>query len=226
MNSLWRRAAWVRVAPFAIFIALLWVRAHAPDWLPADFDVRWLYGVQAFLVALMLLVLRREYGELVGQLAPSARQAITAIAVGLGVFALWITLDAPWMVLGEPAAGFVPVDAQGSVEWPLVALRVAGAALVVPVMEELFWRSFLMRWVDDPAFESVAPGAVSTKALVVSTFLFVLVHTQWLAAAIAGLAYAWLYMRTGRLWTAIIAHAVTNAALAAWVLATRQWSYW
>ncbi len=52
------------------------------------------------------------------------------------------------------------------------------------------------------------------------------VHTQWLAAAIAGLAYAWLYMRTGRLWTAILAHAVTNAALAAWVLSTGQWQYW
>jgi CAAX prenyl protease-like protein len=226
MNSLARRAAWVRVLPFALFIALLALRGQAQSWLPAEWDPRWIYAVQTALVAALLLALRRDYGELVRQLVPTARQAITAVAVGLVVFVLWITLDAPWMVLGQASASFAPVDAQGNVDWALVAFRVAGAALVVPVMEELFWRSFVMRWVDDPLFERVAPGAVSMKAVIVSTFLFVLAHTQWLAAAVAGLAYALLYMRTGRLWTAIVAHAVTNAALAVWVLATRQWQYW
>jgi uncharacterized protein len=198
MNSLARRAAWVRVLPFALFIALLALRGQAQSWLPAGWDPRWIYAVQTALVAAVLLALRRDYGELVRQLAPTTRQAITAVAVGLVVFVLWITLDAPWMVLGQPSASFTPVDAQGNVDWALVAFRVAGAALVVPVMEELFWRSFVMRWVDDPQFERVAPGAVSMKAVTVSTFLFVLAHTQWLAAAIAGLAYALLYMRTGR----------------------------
>lgn len=226
MNSLARRAAWVRVLPFALFIALLALRGQAQRWLPEGWDARWIYAAQITLVAAMLLALRRDYGELVRQLAPSARQALAAVAVGLVVFVLWITLDAPWMVLGQASASFAPIDAQGNVDWPLVAFRVAGAALVVPVMEELFWRSFLMRWVDDPQFERVAPGAVSLKAIIVSTFLFVLAHTQWLAAAIAGVTYALLYMRTGRLWTAIVAHAVTNAALAAWVLATKQWQYW
>jgi CAAX prenyl protease-like protein len=226
MNSLARRAAWVRVLPFALFIALLALRGQAPSWLPAGWDPRWIYAVQTALVAAALLALRRDYGELVRQLAPTARQALVAVTVGLVVFVLWITLDAPWMTLGQASAGFAPVDPQGSIDWPLVAFRVAGAALVVPVMEELFWRSFLMRWVDDAQFERVAPGAVSTKAVIVSTFVFVLAHTQWLAAAIAGVAYALLYMRTGRLWTAIVAHAVTNAALATWVLATKQWQYW
>jgi hypothetical protein len=226
MNSLRRRAAWVRVLPFALFIALLAVRAHAPTLLPQGWDERWLYGVQAALVAAVLLVLRRDYGELAAQLRPTAAQALTATLVGLVVFVLWITLDAPWMVMGTPAASFEPVDAQGRLEPWLVLARVAGAVLVVPVMEELFWRSFLMRWIDDARFERVDPATASARAVVVSTFVFVLVHPQWLAAVIAGLAYALLYIRTGRLWTAILAHAVTNAALAAWVLATRQWQFW
>ena len=38
---------------------------------------------------------------------------------------------------------------------PLVAVRWIGATLVVPVMEELFWRSFLMRWFQRTQFETV-----------------------------------------------------------------------
>ena len=56
--------------------------------------------------------------------------------------------------------------------------------------------------------------------------MFVLAHTLWLAAIVAGLAYALLYVRTGKLWVPVIAHAVTNGALGIWVLATRQWAFW
>jgi uncharacterized protein len=96
----------------------------------------------------------------------------------------------------------------------------------VPVMEELFWRSFLMRWIQQPVFEGLAPAQVGLKALLLSTFVFVLAHTLWLAAAIAGLAYALLYMRTGSLWTAVIAHAVTNGVLGVWVVMTGNWQFW
>ncbi len=225
MNSLLRRAAWVRVLPFVLFIALLALRGQVEASAPS-FDARWLYGLQALLVGATLLVLRKEYGELVSQLRPARRETLWAVLVGLVVFALWITLDAPWMMLGTPAASFAPVDAQGHLDVPLILLRVVGAVLVVPVMEELFWRSFLMRWIDDPTFERVDPARVSAKAVVLSTFIFVLAHPQWLAAAIAGLAYALLYKRSGKLWTAIVAHAVTNAALAVWVISNRQWQFW
>ena len=99
-------------------------------------------------------------------------------------------------------------------------------ALLVPVMEEIFWRSFLLRWFQHPVFESVAPARVGLKAVVLATFLFVLAHTLWLAAIVAGLAYAWLYIHTEKLWVAVIAHAVTNGILGAWVLATGNWQFW
>ena len=63
------------------------------------------------------------------------------VAVGAAVFALWIHLDAPWMLLGVPTATFVPLDAAGHLDVGLVALRLAGAVLVVPAIEELFWRA-------------------------------------------------------------------------------------
>jgi hypothetical protein len=169
---------------------------------------------------------RREYGELSQQLAPDARELLLAVGVGVAVFALWITLDAPWMRLGAPVAKFIPVGGNGELLWPRIAARWVGAALLVPLMEELFWRSFVMRWIDSAHFEAVDPRQTSAKAVVLSTFLFMLAHTLWLAAILAGLAYAWLYRRTGRLWVPVVAHAVTNGVLGAWVIATGQWAYW
>ena len=220
------RAALARVVPFAAFMVLLAIRGAVPEDGSWGIDPRWLYGVTVLVVGGLLAWFWREYGELVSQTLPTLAEAALAVAVGLVVFGLWINLDAPWMRLGEPSAGFVPKDANGQLLWPLIAVRWIGASLLVPVMEELFWRSFLMRWIQSPQFESVVPQRVALKAIVLSTFVFVLAHTLWLAAIIAGLAYAWLYVRTGKLWVPIIAHAVTNGALGVWVVVTGNWAFW
>lgn len=222
-----RRSALVRVAPFVFFMAVLALRGVAPGDGSWGFDVRWLYALQAGGTALLLALWWREYGELGLQTGPTWRETLLAVAVGMVVFVLWIHLDAPWMTLSIGATeAFVPRTADGGLDWPLIAVRTAGAALLVPVMEELFWRSFLMRWIQQPVFESVPPAAVGLRAVVLSTFVFVLAHTLWLAAIVAALAYAWLYIRSGKLWTAVIAHAVTNGALGAWVVATGNWQFW
>jgi hypothetical protein len=220
------RAAWLRIVPFALFVALLALRGAAPTDGSWGIDPRWIYGVTVVAVGGLLAVFWREYGEFARQQRPTAAEALLATAVGLGVFALWIQLDAPWMTIGAPSAGFTPLTAAGTIDWPLVAVRWVGAALVVPVMEELFWRSFLMRWIERPVFEGVDPQRVGAKAIVLSTFVFVLAHTMWLAAIVAGLAYAWLYVRSGKLWLPVIAHAATNGALGAWVVATGNWQFW
>jgi hypothetical protein len=221
-------AALARCVPFAVFMALLALRGYLPGDLgqALGVDARWIYGAQAVVVGALLAWYWRQYGELARQNLPDARELGWSVVVGIAVFAVWVRLDAPWMQLGSATASFVPLDAGGRLIWPLVALRIAGAALVVPVMEELFWRSFLMRWVQHPGFERVDPQRVGLKAVVLSTFLFTLAHTLWLAAVLAGLAYALLYRRTGRLWTAVIAHAVTNAMLGVWVIWTGRWEFW
>jgi uncharacterized protein len=220
------RGALARVVPFVLFMLLLAVRGSLPADGSAGIDPRWVYGIGVLLAGGALWWFRREYGELARQALPDSREMLLAVGVGLVVFALWITLDAPWMTLGSPTASFLPVDGDGRVDWPLVAVRWVGAALLVPVMEELFWRSFLMRWIERPQFEVVVPQRVGLRAVVLSTFVFMLAHTLWLAAIVAGLAYAWLYVRTGKLWVPIVAHAVTNGALGVWVVATGNWAFW
>ena len=220
------RAALARILPFVAFMVLLALRGAMPADGSWGIDPKWVYGITVLVVGALLAWYWREYGELSAQLLPDFKEFALAVVVGVLVFALWINLDAPWMRLGEASAIFIPVDANGQLQWPLLIVRWMGAALLVPVMEELFWRSFLMRWVENPQFESVVPQRVGLKAVVLSTFVFVLAHTLWLAAIVAGLAYAWLYVRTGKLWVPIIAHAVTNGVLGLWVVMTGKWAFW
>jgi CAAX prenyl protease-like protein len=222
------RAAFVRCAPFAVFMALLALRGVVPEDGSWGIDPRWLYGVKVLVVGAMLWWWRREYTELRWAAAerPTAMQLALAVAVGFAVFAMWIRLDAPWMTVGVGAVGFTPIGAEGRIDWALVVVRCMGAVLLVPVMEELFWRSFLMRWVQQQDFLALAPARAGLRAVLISAAVFALAHPLWLAALLTGVIYAWLYGKTERLWVPTIAHAVTNAALAAHVLATEQWQFW
>jgi len=67
---------------------------------------------------------------------------------------------------------------------------------------------------------------VTFKAMLMSSCVFAMAHTLWLAAIVAGLLYAWLYKRTGKLWAPIVAHAVTNGLLGFWVVMMGQWQFW
>lgn len=217
------REALPRAAPFAAYMLFI-VIADVLDTLgvPAA-QLRWLYGVKIAVVAALLWAYRRRYHELTGP-APSWPALGLALVCGVLVLVLWVNLDAPWMMVGQ-SAGFDPRTA-GAIDWPLVAMRIAGAALVVPVMEELFWRSFLLRWITDARFERLDPRAVGVKAFVVTAVLFGVEHNLWLAGVVAGVAYGGLYMYTRSLWAAIAAHAVTNGLLGVWIVLTKQWTYW
>lgn len=214
----------VRALPFALYIALLALEGVLPGLAPG-FDVRWLYPAKAGLVTLALAVLWRHYGEL-RTWGLSAGNLLLSVAVGIGVLVLWVNLDAGWMLMGEPGKGYDPRDAAGGIDWMLVAFRIAGAALVVPLMEELFWRSFLQRWVQQSDFLSLDPARIGVRALAIASALFAVEHLQWFAGLVAGLAYGWLYIRTRSLWAPVVAHAVTNGGLGAYVVSTGQWSFW
>jgi CAAX prenyl protease-like protein len=212
-----------RVLPFAVYIAFIFVGDMLTRLGFQPQELRWLYCVKIALVLAVLCWYRRSYGELAWR-RPGAAALAASLAVGAVVLVLWINLDAGWMQVGT-SAGFDPRNG-GRIDWWLVALRLTGAALVVPVMEELFWRSFLLRWIEAADFINVNPAHVRIKAFIVSVILFGFEHNLWLAGVVAGAAYSLLYMRTGKLWTAIFAHAVTNGLLGLWIILTGHWTYW
>lgn len=209
-----------RVLPFGIYILFL-----AISGISVNVDSRWLYPVQVGLVAAVLIYLWHRYEELPRLRALHGGNWALAFIVGLIVFILWIRLDAAWMTIGNTGKGFDPRD-DDHLNVVLAVSRVLGAALVVPLMEELFWRSFVMRWIDKPAFLAVSPIAVSFRALALSSIVFAVEHHLWFAGLIAGLAYGGLYRVTGNLWVPVIAHAVTNGLLGVWVLYTGSWQFW
>ncbi len=223
-----RRPILIRSLPFLIFIALLALRDQIGGWAGEGFDVRLIYPVKTVLVAALLVYWWREYTELRELPASGAWLWLWAPLLGVGVFALWINLDHGWLNIASPE-GFVydPRDPRtGQIQWELAAMRLAGAALLLPVMEELFWRSFVMRWIDKHDFLNLAPALISLKAIVVSSLVFGVEHTLWFAGILAGLAYGWLYRASGSLWPPIVAHAVTNGLLGVWVLYTGKWQFW
>jgi CAAX prenyl protease-like protein len=216
-------AAWMRILPFAAYLFFIVAGDVLERLGVAASSLLWLYPLKIAAVALLLALFWRQYHEL-HPFRLSSTQALTALATGVLVLVLWVGLDASWMIIGSPS-GFDP-HSEGQIDWLLVAIRIFGAALVVPVMEELFWRSFLMRWIAAPDFESVEPSQLGLKSFIITVLLFGFEHNLWLAGIVAGAAYSLLYMRHRTLWSPILAHAVTNGLLGLWVVRTGNWSYW
>lgn len=217
------RAAWTRILPFMTYMLFI-VFADLAQRLGASAEqIRLMYPVKILSVAALLVVFWRHYDEL-RHFAWRWTWTVIALVSGVLTWWLWVTLDADWMVLGQ-SSGFDPSRVDG-LNWPLVVVRIAGAALVVPIMEELFWRSFLLRWLSQQQFQLVAPQSIPWHYIVVSSILFGIEHNTWLAGVIAGIIYAWIYRRSGNLWVAIFAHAVTNAVLGGWIVLTGSWQYW
>lgn len=216
-------AAWARILPFLVYIFFIF----AVDMLGrlgfSAEQLRWMYAVKIGAVLLTLIFFWRDYTELhTVRLGPTG--AAIAVAAGVAVFWLWISLNAGWMQVGS-AEGFNPTT-DGRIDWLMVAVRIAGAALVVPVMEELFWRSFLMRWIDASDFQKVDPAQITIKSIVITVILFGFEHNLWLAGIVAGLVYSLLFMRQRNIWSAILAHAVTNGILGVWIVRGGNWTYW
>lgn len=218
------REARARVLPFILYMAFVVLADMLArlGWEAAA--LRWLYPLKIAVVATALFCYRRHYTELA---RPGWRPgaAAAALLTGVLVLVLWVSLNAGWMRIGH-SAGFDPRTGTGALDWTLVALRIGGAALVVPLMEELFWRSFLLRWLVDADFLQVDPARLKLLAVIVTVILFGFEHDLWLAGIVAGLAYTLLYMRTGSLWWPVIAHGVTNGLLGVWIVVHAEWAYW
>jgi len=212
--------AWV--GPFAVFMAWLAVDAVLPLANPAKEIVR-----DLVLVAAIVGFSRRV-------LPTSAPHWIGSVGVGLAVFALWIlpdTLVPEWRshwLLQNGVTGRLKTSIPPMELTPLMlVLRTARAALLVPVLEELFWRGWLPRWIQDTRFERVPLGRYTAFAFWTTAALFAAEHGPfWEVGLVAGVVYNWWMRRTRSLGDLILAHGVTNLALSLWVIGRQDWKFW
>jgi CAAX prenyl protease-like protein len=211
------------IAPFAVFMGFLALRSVAP--LPELAEqILWL----ALTAAVLIFVSRS-----VIDLRPS--RFWVSVALGVAVFVLWIGPDLIstsyrhfWLftnpVTGAPKSSLSDASKSDAL---LLALRSARAIVIVPIVEELFWRAWLMRWIVDPNFQKIPLGTYAPTAFWVVAALFASEHgPYWDVGLATGIVYNWWMVRTKSLGDLILTHAVTNACLCAYVIAAGKWEYW
>jgi CAAX prenyl protease-like protein len=98
--------------------------------------------------------------------------------------------------------------------------------VTVPLAEELAFRGYLLHCFGERNGDQLRFGHFTWAGFLVSSMLFGLLHQRWLAGILAGIAYALVLYRHGRLSHAVLAHGTTNLLIAAWVLVTGHWQLW
>jgi len=211
------------VAPFAAFLLILSVQDY----------LRVLGVWEAPLRFLVLGLVTLPFARRV--LDPRVARPVGALLLGVAIFGLWIAPDLLWPGFREhwlfqnsvtgSGGGTLDEKLRGS---PLfLVFRFLRAVVIVPIVEELFWRGWLMRWLIRSDFESVPLGSCTPASFWTSAVLFASEHgAYWDVGLLAGIAYNLWIVKTRRLGDCILAHAVTNAGLSAYVIWTGQWRYW
>ena len=216
------RATFAYVAPFVAFVAVMAIERMLP--LPAQ----WLYPIRFAIVLGLIVGVSWPYLKF----RPSFPLASTVM--GLGVFVIWVAPDVlfhyrdTWLFhnsITGSATSSLPPGLKNNAAF--IALRCLSSFGLVPILEELFWRGWMMRWLIDKEFLKVPLGTYAPSAFWIVAVLFASEHgPYWEVGLVAGIAYNWWMIRTKNLADCMLAHSVTNAVLSAYVLLTDQWQYW
>ncbi len=183
--------------------------------------LEWLYPLRFFAAAAALWHYRHKYAAL------DWRAGWVSPLTGGLVFAIWIGLDriAGAHGITKMGAALGSLSPTALIAW--LVFRTAGAVITVPLAEELAFRGYLLRRLISADFESVSFRQFSILAFAVSSAAFGFMHgSRWFAGTLAGMLYAWVLLRRGRIGDCVVAHATTNALLAFWVLLFGRWDLW
>ncbi|MEY4386733.1 MAG: hypothetical protein RLY20_2016 [Verrucomicrobiota bacterium] len=221
-EMLQRSSTHARVVPFAFFVILTAGQAaFGPD---AKY---WFYVLKTVVGIWIVWEMRATVAE--------ARWAFSweAVVVGVVMCVAWIKLDRYYPmnhVVMKPVPGdeWVPFERfkdSPTIAWALVAIRTFGMTVIVPPIEEVFYRSFLYRKFIKDDFEQVPIGYFAGASFVAVSLAFGLMHYQWLPGILFSMSCLWLVCRKKRLGDAITAHAITNFLLAIWVVWKDDWKF-
>jgi CAAX prenyl protease-like protein len=213
---------YARIAPFVIFVLLTAAQGHLGLGEASRF---WVYLVKTLVAAWLIWEMRPFVEEM------RWKVSWEAIVVGVAIFAVWVGLDGFYPRLTKlDEGGWNPNTqfGQGSgVAWFYIGMRIVGSSIVVPPLEEVFYRSFLYRYFVNTDFRAMPLGQFHGLSFVVTSAIFGFMHPdRWLAGILCGLAYQWLVIRKNRLGDAMTAHAITNFLLGIWVVWKGAWSFW
>ena len=208
--------------PFVTFLALLALLPRLPLG-------RWEQPVWILVLVAVLGIFSRR----VIDFRPG--KPITSVLLGVAVFLVWVAPDFLWpgyrahWLFQNPITGHLNPSAMSlwAADPMATGLRAVRAVLLAPIIEELFWRGWLMRWLIRNDFLQVPLGAYSARSFWITALLFASEHgPYWDVGLLAGIAYNLWIIRTKKLGDCILAHAVTNGLLSAYVIFAGRWEYW
>lgn len=199
-----------------------------------------LYAIRTAICVIALFICRpwRYYSAL------NVKHILPAIGIGLGVFILWIGLETEFVKSICPSLANLyelwAVKPFGELREPLEAtpyapsvcgvfmtsIRFIGSAFVISIIEEFFWRGYLLRTARTPDFLDIDIGQLHLPSFLIVAAIFAIEHNEVLAGFLCGIIYGLFYIKTRDIWATAIAHITTNAVLGAYVLATGKFFYW
>lgn len=203
------------VAPLVLFMLFLSVQGFFPNQHYALYPV----------VTVLEVIVLAWFWKSLPSLTPSA--PILSIVVGIAGVILWVGLDPVLVRYDQPLIGRNPFALYPLPEaWVLFGFRLAGIAVCVPILEELFWRGFLMRWIINEDFTSVKLGTFQPLSFWLTTAFFAGVHgVEWPLAVVVGIIYGVWFVRTKNLGNIMVAHGATNLLLALYCLFSNDWHF-
>ena len=244
------RLARAHVTPFAVFMGFMlvlqlvaakigWDHPDAPWWRqdPAHF----IYPVQTLVVLGMLGYYWRSYSF--GWSWKWSSIAVLFGVVGIGFWLLPTTLYDHWGLTGRTTGilrwfgvearrdGFDPgIFESPAAYWTALILRFLRAVVVVALVEEIFWRGFLMRFVCDweGDYWHQPFGRATWKSYLMVTGLFMLAHApvDYAGAFIYGSLTYLLCVWSKSLGACVIMHAVANFLMGLYIMAYGKYGLW
>ncbi len=231
-----------RVVPFVVFLALTAAQGQF-----GEASRYWFYAAKTLVGTWFIWSIRPFVSEMCWAISWEA------VVVGVAVFAMWVGLDGLYPGIDQliqkylcpllksiGLAGLCPKPPQNplpwnpnlqfgagsALTWLFIAVRILGSTFVVPPLEEVFYRSFLYRYIIKPDFESASLGVFHWPAFLFTSIIFGFSHHEWLAGILCGFAYQGLVCWKKRLGDAMTAHAITNFLLGLWVVGKGAWNFW
>jgi CAAX prenyl protease-like protein len=220
LQQLWQKPWLPYVLPFVLFLLLTEPARFFPALSP------YLYIAKTVFVGALLWFWRKRYSADFST-GLSFKEFLTAFSCGLLVLVIWIVPEEYFFQVGQGAA-FDPyaLGESPAAAMTLISVRLLGSSLVVPIMEELFWRSFLMRYLINPDFRSIPMGAFTWFSFIGVAVFFGLEHHRVLVGIVAGVLHGLLLVYQKNLKGVILAHGVTNLGLGLYVVVTGNWMFW
>ncbi len=221
-------SAIIYCSPFISYVALTWAIGHAPEYYHILYPI-------APVVSFFLFIAANKNKKFV---KPHLK-VFWGIVAGVAGIVLWIllcrlNLEAfifrllPDSLSPAQRPGFNPFESLGNglALYIFLFFRIFGLAIAVPAAEELFYKDFLPRFVDESDWEHAQRGKFTPLSFAVVTILFTLSHPEMLAAFVYAVLLNVLYMVRKDLFECMVAHSISNIALAAYVLYTGEWRLW